>query len=266
MPQPLEIEGLLRDHVLQTSILVLEDLEPLRVADVEATVLRRPPVEGALGDPEPADNALHLGPSLDLAERPDDLLLAKLALLHRSSTYSEGLALRSVQFFGGRSGHHAPALVALPDLLRDGLRSLSHMAPDPEEVRRGDGEAPAGGQQPPEPLPHQRDHRGEEHGQPARERDLDRPRCTHLPLAVSLDPALQLDAGDRSGRGGERPDLLLRERREQSQLLPGDPLPLRLPERRRLPEPLLQPLPLLDRAGRKLEPLLHVVPEALVPE
>ena len=50
--------------------------------------------------------------------------------------------------------------------------------------------------------------------------------------------------------GVSGPNLLLGEPRQEPELLAGDPLSLRLAERRRLPEPLLQPLSLLDRARR----------------
>jgi hypothetical protein len=73
----------LRHQQLQTTILILHRLQPLRFTDLHAAELRLPAIERRRADPVlPAQvRSLHLG--LMLLQYPDDLLFRVPALLHR---------------------------------------------------------------------------------------------------------------------------------------------------------------------------------------
>lgn len=72
--------ALLGDHLFQSTIFVLEVLEPLGVAHVHAAELRLPPVEGLLRHAQSAADLGGLGAGVDLLQGPDDLLFGELRL------------------------------------------------------------------------------------------------------------------------------------------------------------------------------------------
>lgn len=59
-----------------------ERLQPLRVEDIHAAVLRLPPIKGLLADPVPLTNLRHRAPGLLLAQHADDLRFVEPAFLH----------------------------------------------------------------------------------------------------------------------------------------------------------------------------------------
>ena len=64
-----------RDQLLQPPILILELLEPLRVADAHPAVLRLPPVQRLRPDPQAPAELLRRRPPLVLLDRRDNLFL-----------------------------------------------------------------------------------------------------------------------------------------------------------------------------------------------
>src|SRR3984957_9992321 len=84
--QRLAVKAQLRNQQLQTAVLVLHRLKPLRLAHFHPAVLRLPAIKCCRADPMLPANIRRLHPSLMLLQDPDDLLLCVPALLHAPSS------------------------------------------------------------------------------------------------------------------------------------------------------------------------------------
>src|SRR5690606_11161955 len=112
-------------QLLQATVLVLEVLQALGLADVHPAELRLPAVEGLLRHPKPPADLLRRGPSVDFLQRADDLLFGKSALASHTSSIG-GLTLQLVQFSGGTS----------PADLHDAVRHFGGVATSGLKYRR----------------------------------------------------------------------------------------------------------------------------------
>jgi hypothetical protein len=74
---------------LQTTVLVLHRLQPLRLAHIHPAVLRLPAIECRRADPVLTTEIRRLHASLVLLQYPDDLLFAVSALFHPLSSRSD---------------------------------------------------------------------------------------------------------------------------------------------------------------------------------
>ena len=162
-------------------------------------------------------------------------------------------------------GYLASTEVAIADPLREGPSPLRERFPRLEEVPRHPDEAPPVVEEPPFGGPHRAE------GGLERQRDPDGypgaqlARRTHLRLVVLLELRLERDAGQLSRPRDPRLDLAVREPREVADLLVGEPAVAGGPQRRHLPDPLLDRGALLHRARREPEPLRAVVLERREP-
>src|SRR5207302_760487 len=103
--QRFAVQAQLRHQQLQTAVLILHRLQPLRLTDLHATELRLPAIERRRADPVLTAHIRHLHPSLVLLHYPDDLLFRVPALLHLSPLLhiTRELQTELVEISGGRS-------------------------------------------------------------------------------------------------------------------------------------------------------------------
>src|SRR5690606_14224944 len=82
LAQHRDIHHRLRQEPLQLRILVLELLQPLRLADLHAAILRAPVVEGRIADPVLPAQLCGAQPRLMLLQDADNLLFREPAAFH----------------------------------------------------------------------------------------------------------------------------------------------------------------------------------------
>jgi hypothetical protein len=93
--QRLDVQRLLGHDVFQPPVLILQLLQALEFAQLEAAVLRLPAVVRLLGDPVRPAQVRHLPPGFAFLDDRQDLLVAKFAPLYRSSFAEDSHHTRS---------------------------------------------------------------------------------------------------------------------------------------------------------------------------
>src|SRR4030095_16847928 len=100
--QRLDVQRLLGDNVFQSAVLVLELLEPLHLTELHAAVFRLPAVVRLLGDPIRATQVGDLPTRFAFLDDAQDLLVAKFAPFHWSSS-ERRTSFYAWRIRGGRS-------------------------------------------------------------------------------------------------------------------------------------------------------------------
>ena len=108
----LDVERLLGDDLLESTIFLFERFQPVHLAQHHAAVLRFPPVVRLLGDSVHATEIRDFPSGFAFFDDRQDLLVGEFAPLHRTSSEIGGPSFYAWRIIGGRS---ELLLVANPD-------------------------------------------------------------------------------------------------------------------------------------------------------